>query len=113
MARHSDSGRKISLHNLSSTVTTTNGHQRCVDRRKVPELWKPGHLKGKTAGSKMRLARHVESEDTWQRYVEVETYRHQDTEAPRALAKVKAEAKAKTRNEHLKHACVLARKDTR
>ena len=34
-------GEKISLHNLSSTVTTTNGHQRSVDRCKVPKLWKP------------------------------------------------------------------------
>ena len=30
-----------SLHNLSSTVTTTIGHQRCVDWCKVPELSKP------------------------------------------------------------------------
>ena len=41
MVRHSDTGRKISIHNQSPTVTTTNGHQRCVDRRKVPELWTP------------------------------------------------------------------------
>ena len=34
-------GRKISLHNRSSTVTTAKGHRRCVDRCKVPELWKP------------------------------------------------------------------------
>ena len=32
---------KISLHNLSSTLTTTNGHQCCVDRCKMPELWNP------------------------------------------------------------------------
>ena len=65
----------------------------------------------------MRLARHVENEDTWQRYVQVETHRHQDTGAPRALAKVQgkvqAKAKGKARNEHLKHVCVVARKDTR
>ena len=115
MARHPDSGRKISFHITSSTVTTTNGHQRCVDRSKVPELWKPGHLKGKTAGTKMRLARHVKNEDTWQRYVEVETHRHQDTGAPRAMAKVqvKVQAKAKARNEHLQHVCAVERKDTR
>ena len=29
------------LHNLPSTVTTTNGHLCCVDRCKMPELWKP------------------------------------------------------------------------
>ena len=33
--------KKKNLHNLSSTVTTTNGHQRCIDKCKVPELWKP------------------------------------------------------------------------
>ena len=27
----------------------------------------------------MRHARHVENEDTWQRSVDVETHRHQDT----------------------------------
>ena len=26
-------------------LTTTNGHQRCVDRREVPELWKPDTAK--------------------------------------------------------------------
>ena len=65
----------------------------------------------------MRLARHVENEDTWQRCVEVETQRHQDTGAPRALAKVQvkvqAKVKAKARNEHLKHVCAVERKDTR
>ena len=65
----------------------------------------------------MRLAKQVENEDTWQRYVEVETHRHQDTGAPRALArvqvKVQAKAKAKARNEHQKHVCAVARKDTR
>ena len=55
MARHSNSGRKY-LHNLSPTVTTTNGHQRFV--------------------AKMRHARYVANEDTWQRYVEVGTHRH-------------------------------------
>ena len=30
-----------SLHNLSPSVTTTNGHQCCVDRFKMPELRKP------------------------------------------------------------------------
>ena len=49
----------------------------------------------------------MEHEATWQRYVEVEPHRHQDTGDPRALAKAKA------RNEHLKHVCAEARKDTR
>ena len=53
MARHSDSGRKTSLHNLSSTVTTTNGNQRYVDRCKVPELRKPDTSEGAIAGAKM------------------------------------------------------------
>ena len=43
----------------------------------------------------MRLSRHVENEDIWQRYVEVETQRHQDTGAPRALAKVQVKVQAK------------------
>ena len=73
------------------------------------------HTKETIGGVKMRLARHVGNEDTWQRYVEVETHRYQDTGAPRALAKVqvKVQAKAKARNEHLKHVCVVARKDAR
>ena len=57
-------------------VTTTNGQQRCYTSE------------GTIAGTKMRRARHVENEDTWQRYVEVVTHRQQDTGAPRALAKV-------------------------
>ena len=56
---------KISLHNLSSTVTTTNGHRRCIDRCKVPELWNPDTCK-KRLLIKMRFAKHVENEDTWQ-----------------------------------------------
>ena len=36
----------------------------------------------------MRLAKHVENENTWQRNAEVEAHRHQDTGAPRALGKV-------------------------
>ena len=71
------------------------------------------HIKGTIVGTNMRLARHVEDEDTWQRYVEVEAHRHQDTGAPRALAKVQEEVQAKARNEHLKHVCVVARRDTR
>ena len=73
------------------------------------------HIKRKVAGTKMRLARHVESEDTWQRYVEVETHRHQDTGAPRTMAKVqvKVQAKGKARNEHLQHVCAVERMDTR
>ena len=39
MARRSVSGRNISPQ--PSTVTTTSRRQRCVDRCKVPELWKP------------------------------------------------------------------------
>ena len=39
----------------------------------------------------MRLARYVDNEDTWQRYVEVDTHRHQDTAAPRARAKVQVD----------------------
>ena len=63
------------------------------------------------------LARHVGNGDTWQRYAEVETHRHQDMGAPRALAKVQvkvqAKAEAKARNAHLKHACAVEKKDTR
>ena len=47
----------------------------------------------------------------------METHRYHDTGAPRALAKVQvkvqAKVKAKVRNEHPKHVCVVARKDTR
>ena len=47
----------------------------------------------------------------------VETHRLRDTGSPRALAKVQAKVqakvKAKARNEHPKHVCVVARKDTR
>ena len=31
-------GRDSGATDLSSTVTTTNGHERCIDRCKVPEL---------------------------------------------------------------------------
>ena len=41
LARRSDSGRKVSLHNLPLTVTTNSGHQRCDDGCKMPELRKP------------------------------------------------------------------------
>ena len=64
----------------------------------------------------MRRARLVANKDTWQRSVEVETHKHRDKEAPRALKKlrkVQAEAKARQRIEHLKHACVVERKGTR
>ena len=71
------------------------------------------HIKETIAGTQMRLAKHVENEDIWQRYVEVEAHRHQDTGAPRALAKVQvkvqAKVKAKARNEHPKYVCVVAR----
>ena len=53
------------------------------------------HIKETIAGTKLRLAKHVENEDTWQRYVEVETHRHQDTGVLRALAKVQAKGKSK------------------
>ena len=52
------------------------------------------HIKETIAGAKMRLARDADNEDTWQRYVEVETHRHQDTGAPRALAKVQGKVQA-------------------
>ena len=80
----------------------------------MPELWEPDDIKETIAGTKMRLAKHVENEDTWQKDVEVETHRYQDMGAPRTLAKVQvkvqAKVKAKERNEHPKHVCV---KDTR
>ena len=107
MARHSVSGRKISLHNLSSTVTTTSGHEQCQS------CGSQTHQRNDIAGTRVKLARQVENEDTWQRSVDVETHRHQDTVAPRALPKVQEKAKAKARNEHLKPVCVVATKDTR
>ena len=80
----------ISSDNLSSTVNTTNRHQCCVDK-----LYKPKHIKEKTVGTKMRLARLVANKDTWQRSVEAETHRHRDKGAPRALAKVQGKFQAK------------------
>ena len=71
------------------------------------------HSKETIVGAKMRLARDMENEDTWQRYVEEETHRHQDTGTQRALATVQVEVQAKARNEHLKHVCVVATKGTR
>ena len=75
------------------------------------------HIRERTVGTKMRLARLVANKDTWQRSVEVETHKHRDNGAPRALAKVQgkvqAKAKAKQRIEHLKHAFVVERKGTR
>ena len=63
------------------------------------------HIKETSADIKMRLAKSCGNEDTWQWYVEVETHRHQDTGAPRTLAKVlgkvQVKAKTKARNEHL------------
>ena len=93
MARHSNSGRKMSLHKLSPTVTTTKGQT--------------------VAGNKMKLATHFENEETWQRYVEVETRGRRETGVQRALAKVqvKIQAKAKARHEHLKHECVVERNE--
>ena len=68
------------------------------------------HIKETIAGTKTRLARHVEN-------VEVEAHRHQDTGAPSSLGKVQGKVqgktKAKARNEHLKHVCGVAKKDTR
>ena len=61
-----------SLHNLSSTVTTTNLHQCCQYARVVEAK----HIKEKIVGTKMRLARLVANEDTWQRFVEVQPHRH-------------------------------------
>ena len=91
MARRSVSGGKISFHNLSTTVTTTNGHQlsfdRCKRARVVEATW----------CTKMRLAKHVENEDTRQRYVKGETHRHEGTGAPRALAKVQVKVRAKVK----------------
>ena len=82
----------------------------------MPEWWKPD-IRERTVDTKMRLARLVANKDTWQRSVEVETHKHRDKEAPRALkklrGKVQAEAKARQRIEHLKHACVVERKGTR
>ena len=65
------------------------------------------HITGTTAGTKMRLARHVENEDTWQRYVEVETHRHQDSGGP------KGSGKGKGKKRTLEHVCAVERKDTR
>ena len=65
------------------------------------------HITGTTAGTKMRLARHVENEDTWQRYVEVETHRHQDSGGP------KGSGKGKGKKRTLKHVGAVERKDTR
>ena len=64
--------------------------------------------KGQSCGSKTHqrkdcwyedAARPVANMDTWQRFVEVETHKHRDKGAPRALAKVqgKIQAKAKAR----------------
>ena len=115
MARHSNSGRKMSLHKLSPTVTTTKGHQRCVDRFKIARAAEARHIKGTVAGNKMKLATHFENEETWQRYVEVGTRGRRETGVQRALAKVqvKIQAKAKARHEHLKHECVVERNDAR
>ena len=55
----------------------------------------------------MRLAKHVENEDTWQRYVEVETHRRRETGVPRAPAKVQVKMEAKARHEHLKRVCAV------
>ena len=109
MGRHSDSGRKISLHNLSSTATTTNGQQCCVDRCKMPELWKPNTSK---KGTKMRLARLVANKDTWQvcRSGNTQTPRQG---SPKGTGKGSGkEAKAKERIEHLKHVYAVERQDT-
>ena len=56
-------------------VTTTNGQQRCYTSE------------GTIAGTKMRRARHVENEDTWQRYVEVVTHRQQEHGSPKGTGK--------------------------
>ena len=40
------------------------------------------HMKETIAGRKMRLAKNVENEDTWQRCVEVESHRHDKPEPP-------------------------------
>ena len=75
------------------------------------------NIRERTVGTKMRLARLVANKDTWQRFVEVETHRHRDKGSPKGLAKIqgkiRAKAKARQRIEHLKHACVVDRKDTR
>ena len=58
--------------------------------------------KCQSCGSQTRQRKHgklLANQDTWQRFVEVETHRLRDTGAPRALAivqgKVQADAKAK------------------
>ena len=117
MARHSDSGRKISLHNLPSTVTTTNGHQCCVDKCKMPEFWKPN------TSEKGLLVQRCDLQDMWKTRTlgkGMSTWKRTNTEtnkAPRALAKVEgkvqAKAKARQRIEHLKHACVVEGQGTR
>ena len=61
------------------------------------------------------------NEDTWQRYVEVETHRHQDTGAPRGLAKVQGKVQGRVRQKQKQKAETMtrnmfvlwARKDTR
>ena len=55
--------------------TTTNGQQRCYTSE------------GTIAGTKMRRARHVENEHTWQRYVEVVTHRQQEHGSPKGTGK--------------------------
>ena len=53
----------------------------------MPELWKPDTSEGTIAGAKMRLARHVENEDTWQKYVEVVMHRQQEHGSPKGTGK--------------------------
>ena len=70
---------------------------------------------GSQTHKRSERARPVANEDTWQRCAEVET--HTDTAVPRALEKalekVQAKAKEKERAKHLKHVCVVERKETR
>ena len=93
MARHPDSGRNYLSTIYHQRSPQPVGHQRGVDRFQAEAR----HIKGTIVCTKMGLARHVGNEGTWHRYVDVETHRHQDTGASKALAEgqVKAKAKAK------------------
>ena len=74
------------------------------------------HIKGTIVGTKMRLARHVESEDTWQEgglSGNAKTPRHRSPkDIGKGSGKGKGKGKGKKRTQ-LKHVCALERKDTR
>ena len=87
MTRRPDTGRKMSVHHLPSTVTTTNGHQLCDDGFEMPEHRKPDTLEKGLLVQKTKPARTTENKDTWQLRVEVAMRSRNEAVARRARAK--------------------------